>query len=219
PLAVADEDDPPLGGVVRARGVTLADDVEVPLERDGRRVLPSRCRGDLDHEVATLVLPELEPVLLRPAADVLDHRLLVARRPREARQRLEMPPEARGLEPGEDGRVGCHSESSCLRALDAEDLLLLGLELLLAEDPLVLQLRELLELRRVVGLGRRSRSGLLRGHLLLRHLLLVGGLVLRSVLLVLPVPHRARGAGDDRCRGGRTDEPWSSSCEHLALSS
>ena len=108
PLTVADEHDPALGGVVRARRVTLAHHVEVPLERDGGRALAALRRGDVDHEVPALVLAKLEPVLPRPLTDVVDHGLLVARRPSDARQRLEVPPEGAGLEPGQDGRLGGH---------------------------------------------------------------------------------------------------------------
>src|SRR5512145_1938975 len=96
-----------------------------------------------------------------------------------------------------------------------EDLLLLGLELLLAEDPLRLQLRELLELGGVVGRGGCGRRWcgvrLLRGHLLL-----VGLLVLPCVLLVLAVTNRSCRAGDDRGRRGGTNEARAPASEHLS---
>ena len=78
PVAVADERDPPLGRVVGARRLALADHVEVALERDDRGALASRRRRDAQDEVAAGVLVELEAVLGRPGAHVLDHRLLVA---------------------------------------------------------------------------------------------------------------------------------------------
>ena len=102
PVAVADERDATLGRVVRARRVALADHVQVPLKRDGRRGLAPRGCGDADHDVPAGVLLELEAVLAGPFANVLDHRLLVTRGTRDLRQRLEMPPERAGLEPGQD---------------------------------------------------------------------------------------------------------------------
>ena len=47
-------------------------------------------------------LLELEAVLRRPRADVLDHRLLVARGARDLRQRLEVRPERTGLQARQD---------------------------------------------------------------------------------------------------------------------
>ena len=62
PVAVADERDPPLGRIVRARRVALAHHVQMALEHhDGRR-LASRRPGHTDDEVATGVLLELEPL-------------------------------------------------------------------------------------------------------------------------------------------------------------
>ena len=58
-----------------------------------RGALAARRRRHADDEVAARVLLELEPVLGRPRAHVLDHRLLVPRRPRDPRQRLEVRPE------------------------------------------------------------------------------------------------------------------------------
>src|SRR5262245_41380924 len=101
-----------------------------------------------------------------------------------------------------------------VRKLDPEDLLLLRLELFLAEDALVLQLGELLQLGGVVRLGRR-RGLLLRGVLLLLGLPLL--LLLRRVLLVLVVPHRPRRPCDDGGRSRRSDEPRASAHEHLSL--
>src|SRR5262245_52746820 len=77
---------------------------------------------------------------------------------------------------------------------DSEDLLLLRLELLVGDDSLRLQLRQLLELRGVVGLSRLSGCSC---RLLLGHRLVVGRLVLRGVLLVLPVADRPGRPGDD----------------------
>ena len=99
------------------------------------------------------------------------------------------------------------------RPLDAEDLLLLGLELLVREDALVLQLGQLLELGRVVRLGRSGRSGWSRRGLG-RHLLVVRGLILRGVLRLLTVAHCAGGSGDDRRPGRHAHQPRSSSSNH-----
>ena len=108
PLAVANERDASLGRVVRARGVTLADHVQMALERHGGRRLAPWCRRNPDHEVSAGVLHELEAVLLDPRANVLDHRLLGARRARDLRQRLEVSPERARLEPCQHGCLGRH---------------------------------------------------------------------------------------------------------------
>ena len=98
PVAVAHEHDPPFGRVVRAVRGALAHHVQVTLEDEGRRRLPAGRRRHADHEVPPGVLLELESVLVRPRANVLEHRLLVPRRARNRRQRLEVPPERAGLE-------------------------------------------------------------------------------------------------------------------------
>ena len=98
PFAVADEHDAPLGRVVRAGGVPLAHHVEVPLEGHGRRRLASRSRRHADDQVSPLVLLKIEAVQVRPGANVLDDRLLCARRSRDPRQRSEVIPERAGLE-------------------------------------------------------------------------------------------------------------------------
>ena len=78
PIAVADEDDAPFRRVVRARGIALADDVQVPLEDDGRRSFPTRACRDADDEVPAAVLLQLETVPAGPLANVLDRGLLQA---------------------------------------------------------------------------------------------------------------------------------------------
>ena len=108
PVAVADELDASLRRVVRARGVAFANDVQVPLKRYGRSRLPPGSRGDAYDEVPPGILNELEAVLLGPRADVLDRRLLMPRRARDPRQRLEVPPERAGLESRQNGRLVGH---------------------------------------------------------------------------------------------------------------
>ena len=99
PVAVANERDAPFRRVVRARRVALAHHVQVALEHDRRRGLAARARRNADHEVPAGVLLQLESVPVGPLANVLDHRLLVPRRTRDLRQRLEVPPERARLEP------------------------------------------------------------------------------------------------------------------------
>src|SRR6185312_4318289 len=80
-------------------------------------------------------------------------------------------------------------------ASHVEDLGLLRRELLLGEDALVLQRRELLELRDRVGLGRGGGGRLLVDRLL-------GVLLLRVLLVVLLRPARGLAARDAVADGG-----------------
>ena len=81
PLTVPHECDPPLGRVVGARRIALADHVEVPLQRhEGGALTAGRGRHP-DDQVPARILLKLEAVLLGPRAHVLDHGLLVPRRP------------------------------------------------------------------------------------------------------------------------------------------
>src|SRR5262249_38332542 len=97
--------------------------------------------------------------------------------------------------------------------LRPEDLRLLRRELLLGEDALVLQLRELLELRDRIGRNRggRGRPGLRRRSLLVVLLLvLLGpavGLAARDT-----VRDRGGGAGDDGGAGDPAEESGHGSC-------
>ena len=78
PVAVSDERDAPFRRVVRARRIALADDVQVALEHDRRRVLAAGSRRHSNDEVPAGVLYELETVPVGPLANVLDRRLLEA---------------------------------------------------------------------------------------------------------------------------------------------
>ena len=93
PLAVADQLDAALGGIVRAVGAALADHVEVPLEHQLRRILATARGRHVDDEVARAVGSNRQAALARPGAHVLDDRLLVSRRPCDLRQLLEVLPE------------------------------------------------------------------------------------------------------------------------------
>ena len=148
PLAVADERDPPFGGVVRARRVALADHVQVALEDERRRRLASGGRRYADHEVPPRVLQELEPVLVGPRPNVLDDRLLVTRRARDRRQGLEVRPEGARLEPCQRSCLNGHLVNLFprLRRL-RERLLLHRLELGLRDRAAVEELLRLLDLR------------------------------------------------------------------------
>src|SRR5262245_46664543 len=78
---------------------------------------------------------------------------------------------------------------------DSKDLLLLGVELLVGEQTLVTELVEFLQLgdvRGFVGLGWRSRCGLLRRH----RLLLLHG------LLLLVAAHAPGNCGGGSCHDG-----------------
>ena len=101
PVAVAQQDDPPLGRIVRACRVALAHHVQVTLEDEGGRSLTALTRRNANHEVPAGVLLELEPLSSGPLANVLDHRLLVTRRARDRCQRLKMRPEGARFEPGQ----------------------------------------------------------------------------------------------------------------------
>ena len=108
PVAVTEQRDPALGRIVRARGVTLAHHVQVALEDEVGRRLPTRGRRNADDKVAPRVLLELVPVATRPRADVLDHGLLGPRGTGNSSQRPEMRPERLWLQPGENILDRCH---------------------------------------------------------------------------------------------------------------
>src|SRR5512132_197257 len=91
--------------------------------------------------------------------------------------------------------------------LDAEQLLLLRLEVVGADHALVPKLGELLELGGVVGPARCRLCGRRRRW----RLLLVGGLVLRGPLLILVVPHPSRHPGSHADTSRSADQYRSSS--------
>ncbi len=78
-----------------------------PLQGDFRRRLPALAGRNPHDEVAGRVAFDLEVVLLGPGADMVAHRLLLARGTRDPRQRIEMAPERLRLEPGQHGRLHC----------------------------------------------------------------------------------------------------------------
>src|SRR6266702_3137430 len=104
------------------------------------------------------------------------------------------------------------SRGSGRRRSDPEDLLLLGRELFLREDALLLQLRELFELSgRVV----RTRSLLHRRRLLLRR-----GILIRVLLLLSSSDPTRHGGGCARnhSRASRhPNEPWTSTETHRSI--
>jgi hypothetical protein len=112
-------------------------------------------------------------------------------------------------------RIAPHA-SACARSSlrsDAQELPLLGLELVFRDDPLRLQPGKRLELRRIVRLGGRGRCVLC----LRCDLLVVRSLILRRVLLILAMPYRSGRPCDDR-RGRRSaDEPGPSPSHHRLL--
>ena len=87
----------PSAGSFGLEGHALAHHVEMPLEGHDRRRLASGRRHP-DDQISPLVLLNIEAVQVRPGADVLDDRLLCARRARDPRQRSEVIPERAGLE-------------------------------------------------------------------------------------------------------------------------
>jgi hypothetical protein len=99
PITLAHEDDPALGGIVWTVGPTLAHHVEMPLQYENRRRLATCGGRNAHHEVPGSVLARRETAVGRPGAYVLDHLLLVTRRPPDPGQRLEVPPAPGRLEP------------------------------------------------------------------------------------------------------------------------
>ena len=104
PVAVELDPDPPLARVVGAARLTLAHDVQVRLEDDGRRVFPPWGRRHAHDHVAGIVDCRLEVTLAGPADDPLARPLLLLGRPRDARELGEALPDTGRFEPRE--RVG-----------------------------------------------------------------------------------------------------------------
>ena len=69
PVALANERDPALGGIVGAVRPTLADHVQMPLQDENRRRLPTRAGRYAHDEVAGRVLTKLEAVARPPSRE------------------------------------------------------------------------------------------------------------------------------------------------------